>query len=78
MIPSYHYYYDTFGPICGYVRVYACMCYDFIHYCRWYLGARPVLFIADIEMLKVILVKEFDSFVDREVSDHMALESYVS
>eukprot|EP00731_Ephydatia_muelleri_P012083 Em0006g977a len=49
MIPSYHYYYDKFGPICG-----------------WYVGARPVLFIADIEMLKIILVKEFDSFIDRE------------
>ena len=37
---------------------------------RWYIGARPELAITDIEMLKVILVKEFESFVDREVSLH--------
>ena len=53
---------------------------DIIIFCTHissYIGARPVLTIADVEMLKVILVKEFDTFVDRDVSKILTLP-YIS
>ena len=40
--------------------IYAC-CY------RYYVGVRPMILVADPEMLKQITVKEFDSFMDRPV-----------
>ena len=46
-------------------------CELFIHYvivCRFYLGTVPWLVVSDLDMLKQILVKEFDSFADRPVS----------
>ena len=59
---------------------YVHMCVQIFNFCiflSWYIGARPVLSIADVEMLKVILVKEFDTFVDREVSQILMLP-YIS
>ena len=35
---------------------------------RFYTGRRKFLLVASIKMLKEILVKEFDTFTDREVS----------
>jgi len=37
--------------------------------CRFYVGQRPYLLVADPEMVKQVTVKEFNSFVDREVSN---------
>ena len=37
-------------------------------FCRFYTGRRPAIMIADLEMLKLVLVKEFDSFTDRPVT----------
>ena len=34
---------------------------------RYYLGVRANVVITDVEMLKQVLVKDFDCFVDREV-----------
>jgi len=40
------------------------------HVCsRFYVGQRPYLLVADLEMVKQVTVKEFNSFVDREVSN---------
>ena len=36
--------------------------------CRYYVGQQPRVLVADIDALKHIMVKEFDSFVDRPVS----------
>ena len=36
-------------------------------YCSFYYGVRPIVVVSDLEMVKQILVKDFDSFVDREV-----------
>ena len=35
-----------------------------VHY-RYYLGAAPRVAIADVELAKEIMVKEFDNFRDR-------------
>ena len=35
---------------------------------RFYIGSMPMLKVTDVDMLKQILVKEFDSFSDRPVS----------
>ena len=35
---------------------------------RFYLGKIPSMMVADLEMIKQITVKEFDSFVNRMVS----------
>jgi len=36
--------------------------------CRFYIGQRPTIMVADLEMIKHVMVKEFSSFIDREVS----------
>ena len=35
---------------------------------RFYIGQHPGVMVADLEMIKHVMVKEFNSFVDREVS----------
>ena len=35
---------------------------------RFYLGKAPCMMVADLDMIKQITVKEFDSFVNRVVS----------
>ena len=35
------------------------------HACRYYLGSIPVYVVTDSDMLKQILVKQFDNFTDR-------------
>ena len=42
--------------------VFLCVCFSH------YVGAQPVLLVSDLEMLKHIMVKEFDSFANRSVS----------
>ena len=42
----------------------------FIHhvavmYCRYYVGASPKVAVADVELAKEVMVKEFDHFRDR-------------
>ena len=40
-----------------------------MHYSyRYYLGRRPRIIITDLDMLKQILVKDFDNFTDHTVS----------
>jgi len=36
---------------------------------RYYRGQRPYMMLADLEMVKQVTVKEFNSFMDREVSN---------
>ena len=33
--------------------------------CRFYVGAQPRIAMADLDLIKEILVKEFDNFSDR-------------
>ena len=35
---------------------------------RYYLGCRPWIVVTDLDMLKQILVKDFDNFTDHAVS----------
>ena len=34
---------------------------------RYYVGIRPFVVVKDLEMLKQIMVKQFDNFIDRQV-----------
>ena len=34
---------------------------------RYYIGQKPHILVTDLDMLKQILVKDFNNFVDREV-----------
>ena len=36
--------------------------------CRFYVGQMPHVLIADVDMLKQLLVKDFDNFMDQTVS----------
>ena len=45
---------------------------------RFYVGRRPSIMIVDLEMLKLILVKEFDAFTDRPVTYHKYFPSGLS
>ena len=36
--------------------------------CRFYIGQRPHILIADLDILKQIMVKDFDNFTDHAVS----------
>ena len=40
----------------------------FITTCRVYIGKKPHIMIADLDILKQIMVKEFDKFPDHSVS----------
>ncbi len=44
--------------------------------CRFFLGFMPFLAVTDIDMLKPILVKDFDSFANRPVS-HDVIHSFM-
>ena len=35
---------------------------------RYYVGIRPMVVVRDLDMLKEIMVKQFETFIDREVS----------
>jgi len=35
---------------------------------RFYIGQHPGVLVADLETIKHVMVKDFNSFVDREVS----------
>ena len=48
-------------------------CHYFMY--RFYRGKRPIMMVADLEILKQVTVKEFNSFVDREVSKILELFS---
>ena len=39
-----------------------------INYCRYYIGQQANIQIADLDILKQILVKDFDNFSDHSVS----------
>ena len=44
--------------------------FSIMHFsCRYYLGRRPRIVITDLDMLKQILVKDFDNFTDHTVSE---------
>ena len=48
-----------------------------ICYIRLYIGATPSLVITDQELLKQVLVKQFDCFTDRVVSNsHVVTHMY--
>ena len=55
-------------------KMYSCSRYKFIYevfllvFNRFYLGRAPFLLIFDLDILKQVLVKEFDSFMDRPVN----------
>ena len=39
-----------------------------IHQIRFYIGKKPHVLITDLDMLKQIMVKDFDNFSDHSVS----------
>lgn len=39
----------------------------YINNCSYYLGAFPRLIVADLDIVKEIMVKQFDKFTDRSV-----------
>ena len=39
--------------------------YKLVWACRFYLGQRPIVVIADLDLLKEVMVKQFDHFHDR-------------
>ena len=43
-----------------------------IFFCRIYFGKRPVLIVSDPDLLKDILIKKANSFIDRFVSSYAA------
>ena len=44
-------------------------------YYRFYIGQKPNVLITDLDILKQIMVKEFDNFMDHEVGiDHSVVE----
>jgi hypothetical protein len=38
---------------------------------RYYLGLQPILVVTDLELLKLILVKDFHNFIDRGVNNFL-------
>ena len=42
------------------------LCAIKIHY-RFYIGCQPSILVSDLEMLKQIMIKNFDNFTDRSV-----------
>ena len=45
-----------------------CRCIRNLLFSRYYLGPKANIVISDVEMLKQIFVREFDSFINRQVS----------
>lgn len=48
----------------------------FTHFlCSFYFGASPELLVSDLDILKDVMVKDFDSFMDRPVrgTEHMCM-----
>jgi len=39
-----------------------------IFFCSYYIGRKPFIVVTDLEMIKAITIKDFDYFVDRDVS----------
>lgn len=45
--------------------------------CRFYIGKKPQIMISDLDILKEIMVKQFDNFSDHSVSClHLATSLY--
>ena len=44
------------------------MCVHGINYYRYYIGQQAYIQITDLDILKQILVKDFDNFIDHAVS----------
>ena len=42
--------------------------YNLMPTCRFYVGRTPQILVADVDMLKQILVKDFNNFMDYPVS----------
>ena len=47
-------------------------------YCSFYIGQQPNILIADLDILKQIMVKEFDNFTDHAVSQGSIPTPYTS
>ena len=41
-------------------------------HCRYYIGQKPRVAVTDLDVLKQIMVKDFDNFSDRVVSELLA------
>ena len=39
-------------------------------HCSYYLGQKPGVYITDLEILKHVMVKDFEAFMDRPVRLH--------
>ena len=65
-----------YGPVVGY----KIMCIHFVNenlillssISRFYVGKNPVILVMDIELIKHITVKDFDSFTNRPVSTYIS------
>ena len=61
---------EKYGPVSGLDQSRSSQLlflYSFSSIFRYYFGRRPIIVISDVEMLKHVMVKELDSFVDRPV-----------
>ena len=53
------------------------ICYNIFVINRFYLGRTPTYFIADADLLKQILVKEFTKFPNRPLAVSIKLYNYI-
>ena len=45
---------------------------NYYNHDRYYIGIQPVIAVKDLEMLKQIMVKQFDTFTDKRVRYYIA------
>ena len=48
-------------------QVMLCVCYETWY--RFYIGCQPCILVSDLEILKQILILDFDNFTNRMVCD---------
>ena len=71
MVNFFAHLHDKYGSVVGYATsnpVIIKLCPIITNMIRFYIGQKPYITITDMDMLKQILVKDFNNFMDRTVS----------